>query len=326
MKTADLIESLLFEEEGSSLDFKQEQYRFQKASDEDKSELLKDILAFTNAWRRTDAYILIGVREVKGSKCEVVGITEDLDDAQVQQFVQSKVNKPIRLAYLTAELDAKKVALITVPVQARPIFLKKDYGKLKSNTVYVRRGSSTSIALPDEIASMGAADNAELAKSPSLSPFIASGDHDEIRSMEFEAKVELVKLPDSSQFPTYGTRRSPDYHALSTSYLDHENPQYYAEYAEYFGKIKGITGFRVGIENIGNLVARGVRAVLDFSGLPDGTRFFMRRIYLVSQGHLAGLTSTVIYSINLSSTTYTSQKARPDIESKLILGRYRRRT
>ena len=35
-------------EEGPTLDFKREQYRFDKASDEDKSELLKDILAFAN--------------------------------------------------------------------------------------------------------------------------------------------------------------------------------------------------------------------------------------------------------------------------------------
>ena len=277
MKTSDLIETLIFEEEGSALDFKREQYRFSKASDDEKSELLKDIIAFANAWRRSDAYILIGVKEVKGARCEISGINEDLDDAQIQQFVQSKVNKPIRFSYLTAEIDGKKVALITIPVQLRPVFLRKDYGKLKANTVYVRRGSSTSIALPDEISSMGSADHAVPAKAPSLSPFIASGEHDEIRSMEFAAEVVLAKLPHSSQFPRYGKRRSADYLALSTSYLDRENPDYYAEYAEYFGKVQRITGFKVGIENVGNQVARGVRAVLDFSGLPDETKIFHER-------------------------------------------------
>lgn len=84
MKTSDLIETLLFEEEGSALDFKREQYRFNKASENEKSELLKDIIAFTNAWRRSDAYILIGVKEVKGARCEIAGISDDLDDAQIQ--------------------------------------------------------------------------------------------------------------------------------------------------------------------------------------------------------------------------------------------------
>lgn len=274
MMTNDLIETLLFEEEGSTLDFKSEQYRFSKASDEDKSELLKDILAFANAWKRSDAYILIGVREEKGARSEIIGVSEDLDDAQVQQFVQSKVNKPIQFSYLTAEIDSKKVALITVPVQARPVFLKKDYGKLKANTVYVRRGSSTSIALPDEIASMGTADHNQPVKAPSLSPFIASGEHDEIRSLQLDTEVVLAELPDSTEFPRYETQSSSDYLALSSLHLDRANPNYYAEYAEYFGKVKRITGFKIGIENVGNRVARGVRAVLDFSKLPEGVKVF----------------------------------------------------
>jgi len=45
---------------------------------------LKDILAFANAWRRTDAYILIGVKENKGGRAEIVGIHEDIDDAQLR--------------------------------------------------------------------------------------------------------------------------------------------------------------------------------------------------------------------------------------------------
>jgi hypothetical protein len=47
-----LFERLLYEEESPTLDFKREQYRFSKASDDEKSELLKDILGFANAWRR----------------------------------------------------------------------------------------------------------------------------------------------------------------------------------------------------------------------------------------------------------------------------------
>jgi hypothetical protein len=54
-----LFEQLLNEEEGTTLDFKKEKYRFVKASDEDKAELVKDILGFANAWRRSEAYILI---------------------------------------------------------------------------------------------------------------------------------------------------------------------------------------------------------------------------------------------------------------------------
>ncbi len=66
-----LFERLLYEEEGPTLDFKRDQYRFAKATDSDKSELLKDILGFANAWRRSDAYILIGVEDVRGGRGNV---------------------------------------------------------------------------------------------------------------------------------------------------------------------------------------------------------------------------------------------------------------
>ena len=72
--TSKLVEDLLHESEGTSLDFKSAQYPFEYATDELKSELLKDVLAFANSWRRTAAYILIGVEEVKGGRSNVVGV------------------------------------------------------------------------------------------------------------------------------------------------------------------------------------------------------------------------------------------------------------
>ena len=62
----ELIENLLYGEEGVDLDFKRDQYKFVKASDEEKGEMLKDIIAFANSWRRSDAFILIGVKEILG--------------------------------------------------------------------------------------------------------------------------------------------------------------------------------------------------------------------------------------------------------------------
>ena len=65
---SNLLERLLHEEEGSALDFKRDQYAFEGADKDVKGGLLKDILAFANAWRRTTAYVLIGVDEVKGGR------------------------------------------------------------------------------------------------------------------------------------------------------------------------------------------------------------------------------------------------------------------
>ena len=46
---SNLLERLLHEEEGSALDFKQDQYAFEGTDKDVKGELLKDILAFANA-------------------------------------------------------------------------------------------------------------------------------------------------------------------------------------------------------------------------------------------------------------------------------------
>jgi hypothetical protein len=148
------IASLLHEPESSSLDFKRDQYRFEGASDDEKSELLKDILAFANSWRRGEAYILVGIAEVRGGRSQVVGVARHLDDAKLQQFVNSKTQRPIRFNYYAAMVDGAEVGVISVPVQERPFFLRKDYGRLKRNVVYLRHGSATAEADPDEIVRM----------------------------------------------------------------------------------------------------------------------------------------------------------------------------
>lgn len=149
------LESLLYEEEGVTFDVKSEQYKLSESTDEQKSELLKDILCFCNAWRRTDAYIFIGAKEIKGGKNLIIGVDHFLDDAHVQQFVNGKTQKPVIFSFVNCECQGNKISIIHIPVQERPVFLKKDYGRLKQNVVYVKRGSSSSEATPDEIAQMG---------------------------------------------------------------------------------------------------------------------------------------------------------------------------
>ena len=152
------IENLLYEEESSTLDFKEEQYNFINEQNKyKKGELLKDILAFANAWRQTDAYILIGVREIKGSKSEVIGIKEEdnIDDASLQEFINQKTNKPIEFEYKTTIIHKKNIAYIKIPIQNRPFFINKQFGGVEANIVYIRRGSSTDKANPDEISAIG---------------------------------------------------------------------------------------------------------------------------------------------------------------------------
>ena len=151
-----LLERLLHEAEGTSLDFKSAQYPFEQATVEEKSELLKDILAFANSWRRTTAYILIGVEEVEGGRSNVVGVAKHLDDAKLHQFVNGKTQRPVEFSYQVIPIEATTIGVIEIPVQERPTYLNKRYGKLREQVVTIRDGSSTRAATPDEIARMGA--------------------------------------------------------------------------------------------------------------------------------------------------------------------------
>jgi hypothetical protein len=149
------LHNLLEKSEGDTLDYKRDNYRFYHANDEEKSELLKDILALANAWKATDAYIVIGVEETNGRPSKIVGVCPELSDSHTQQFVNSKTNRPVAFAIEHVEHVGLQLTIVHVShKQARPIFLNKNYGRLRSNVVYVRRGSSTDEASPDEIAEM----------------------------------------------------------------------------------------------------------------------------------------------------------------------------
>src|SRR2546423_2348552 len=124
----DLVQELLYESEGVDLDFKRDQYPFEGVSDFDKAELLKDILAFANAFRRSDAFILIGVDEVAGGRANIVGVGEHLKDADLQQFVSTKTNRNVIFSYHAVEVEGKQVGVIRIQEQQRPIFLKKNFG------------------------------------------------------------------------------------------------------------------------------------------------------------------------------------------------------
>jgi hypothetical protein len=152
----DLVESLLWEDESATLDFKQAQYPF--TGDDQKSEIIKDILAFANAFRRDDAYILLGVEDQQGGRATILGVTDHFDDAILQQLVNSKTNRTVEFSYHALTIDSQQVGIIRIPRQQRPLYLLKPFGKLQALTVYLRQGSSTSIATPDEIARMGADD------------------------------------------------------------------------------------------------------------------------------------------------------------------------
>ena len=155
------LEQLLRESECTYLDFKRDQYPFVGAADQAKSELLKDILAIANAGKQIDGYILIGVEEVRGARSRVHGVKVHLSDNDLQQFVSTKLNRPLRFSYEVAPCDNVTIGVIHIPAQDRFFYLKNDYGKLQANIVYYRLGSSTAQATPDELFRWGKASAAQ---------------------------------------------------------------------------------------------------------------------------------------------------------------------
>lgn len=193
---AELLETLLQGEEGTTLDQKREQYRFAKASDEEKAELLKDILAMANAWKTSDGHIVVGAEENPGGRALVHGITEHIDDASIQQFVNGKTNSPVAFSYEAVTVDGKMLGVFRIAKdQQRPIWLKKDFGSLKAQTVYLRRGSSTAMADPDEVARIGEARARHGQVTSQLQVGIGDAEGASVPGTTFEVVSSLLEAP-----------------------------------------------------------------------------------------------------------------------------------
>jgi hypothetical protein len=273
MTDEDLIERLLYTGEGITLDYKRQGYITDGADPIPKSELLKDILAFSNTWRSEPAYILIGVDNKDQS---IFPVDRHPDDSRLQELINSKTNRPIVFSYRPVTYRNQSLGLYTIEVQERPIFAKKKFGNVDQNAVYVRRGSSTTIADPEQIAKMGAIDAQRMAAGkPQLSIDMFRLNDQSTLNGGFQFEYKHLLLEDY-----------PDYKAPAHGYvMNHSvmnNRQFYRELALHEQEKTGALGFRVRVANKGNAPANSVRVHLGFE--PAGT------LRLVSE--LAELPST----------------------------------
>ena len=262
----ELIEQLLSEDEGAALDLKRDAYPFEGAEPHQKAELLKDILAFANAFRRATAYILVGVEDVAGGRGIIHGINHHPDDASLQQFVNGKTNRPVEFRYRARTVDGKQIGIIEIPVQPRPLYLNKDYGKLKAHAVYVRRSSSTDVALPDEVARMGTA--AAPAPVPEVAVSFGHAESDQRLGDAIGTSCTAFQIP----------TRLPDYRSAVTmpgGYrfdLGISNSNFYREFADYCRDAHRLNGVSVVVDNTGAEPLVGARVQVR---APRGTGFML---------------------------------------------------
>lgn len=264
------FEQLLYEEEGTTLDFKKDQYLFSKATELEKSELLKDILGFANAWRRATAFILIGVEDVQGGRGKIIGISpnDHLQDHSLQQFVNNLTNCPVKFHYEAFSAEGKHIGIISIEEQVRPIYLKRDYGKLKKNEVYVRRGSSTDPtkpALPEEIIEMGTGSSQEDA---SLFIQFCHVETEEPLGPSLAWESEYCKMPPQCSIPDLS---SPKRDILQASIFDRTNHGFYRELANYECVRRLCQPVRLAVKNTGKVAARNVRVEMVASNPAETT-------------------------------------------------------
>jgi hypothetical protein len=258
---AQLLESLLHQEESETLDFKRDQYLFDGASDEEKSELLKDILAFANSWRETDAHILIGVEEVRGGRSIIRGVAGPILNRNLQQFVHSKTNRPVDFSYAPVTFEGLEIGVITIPVQERPVFLRQKYGNLQPNVVYIRRRDTTGQADPDEVAKMGF-HSAESEAQPVLDVSFVLPDTRKPLGLIVPVDVTLLELPAQKMIPLYGKELDSFFGVHMRLADSMVNRKYYREFGNYLSTVALHSGFGIAITS--QSVAKGILVTLEF--------------------------------------------------------------
>ena len=249
---ANLLEGLLHEGEGTALDFKSAQYPFVNADVGEKAELIKDILAFANSWRRTTAYILIGVEEAKGGRSKVVGVGNHLDDASLHQFLNEKTQRPVDFSYQIVPIEGTTIGAIEIPLQERPTYLTKRFGPLRELDVFIRDGSSTRVATPNEIAKMGAAD--VLGETPQLTLQWAALDERIALPSPYTVSSLVIEPP----LPPHTFAR-PEPRFLVTDPFS--NPSYSQEVIAYAAERAFFTGLGLRLRNQSGVVGKRVRFV-----------------------------------------------------------------
>ncbi len=189
-------------------------------------------MTFANSWRLSEAYIIIGVEDLNDGRRNPCGINPEdhIDDATLQQFVNSKTNRQVRFSYEAFHYDGKSFGLIIIPKQKRPLYAKKDFGIVKCGEVYFRRGSSCAVATPDDLYQMGIDDEKEDRTSPIIQIELA----DLKRRVTLGTSIRLETVNhnqhNKKDFPD---EVSSDNSLLGRISFDRVNRNYWREVADY---------------------------------------------------------------------------------------------
>lgn len=128
---------------------------------------------------------------------------------------------------------------------------------MKKETVYIRRGSSTDIAKPDEIVKMGALPLGFDEKQPILELYYADKENRNLISDDLSIHPLVLHPPKRKDIPDYESSPSNPW-GLTLS-MDRPNYDYYRELTYFTTCFALLTPIDFAIENSGSLVAHDVR-------------------------------------------------------------------
>ncbi len=251
-----LFRTLLYQSEGPDLDFKRDQYAFKGADDLNKSKLLKDVLTFANSWRLGDAHVLIGVEDLSNGRRDPRGIPpgDHIDDASLQQFVNSKTNREVKFSYEAFLYDGKSFGIITIPKQKRPLYTNKDFWIVKAGEIYFRRGSSCAVATIDDVYQMGVDDEKEFRATPIIRLELA----DLKRRVTLGPSVQLETITHEIQNTTDYPDAVSDDQSLLARISNDVNRNYWRELADYIDTHRAFAPIGFAATNASGELARNV--------------------------------------------------------------------
>ena len=191
-----------------------------------------------------------------------------MDDAALQQFVNSKTQRPIEFSYQSFQFEGADIGIIEIPVQERPIYLNRDFGKLKKETVYLRRGSATAIAAPDEIARMGRTNILESSENP-VDLRLEWADIGKRRDLSSSCSVYSLNLHPRLPGNTFDEPERPGPFGITLPDI-YANRRYPQELISFTFNSEFFTSIGLSINNDSGAVARRLRfvgSIVKFPGI-----------------------------------------------------------
>jgi tetratricopeptide (TPR) repeat protein len=148
---------LLSRQESDILDFKANQYDFSGTGEEKRTKrarFVKDIICLANTPRKQAAHIILGVKSHPDGTKDLKGITDYVDDADLQTRILKWVHPHPHFTYEPVTHKDKTYGMITVPPvrDIGPYYCIHDnLGKfLQPNKLYFRKGTRNSTANQEE--------------------------------------------------------------------------------------------------------------------------------------------------------------------------------